>query len=42
MKMWLPQVGVCLLLQAGITGAGLLLQRWFEPPATGDERQRLL
>lgn len=30
-KLWLPQVGVCLLLQAGIATGGLLLQRWILP-----------
>jgi hypothetical protein len=33
-KLWLPQVGICLLLQAGIATGGLLLQRWVEPEST--------
>ena len=33
-KIWLPQVGICLLLQAGIATGGLLLQRWIEPEST--------
>ena len=28
---WLPQVGVCLLLQGGLIGSGLLLNRWIAP-----------
>jgi len=33
-KLWLPQVGICLLLQAGIATGGLLLQRLVEPEST--------
>jgi hypothetical protein len=33
-KLWLPQVAVCLLLQAGIATGGLILQRWIEPEST--------
>jgi len=32
MKAWLPQVGICLLLQAGIATSGLLLHHWFLAP----------
>lgn len=42
MKAWLPQVGLCLLLQAGIVSSGLLLKQWFVAPATPDEQQLLL
>jgi hypothetical protein len=33
-RTWLPQVGLCLLLQGTIVGGGLLLNRWIlpEPP----------
>jgi hypothetical protein len=29
---WLPQVVLCLLLQASIVGGGQLLNRWLAPP----------
>lgn len=31
-KLWLPQVGICLLLQGGLIGGGLMLHRWILPP----------
>jgi hypothetical protein len=33
LRTWLPQVGLCLLLQAGIASGGLLLHRWLAPQA---------
>jgi hypothetical protein len=33
-KVWLPQLGVCLLLQGGLIGGGLLLNRWIAPSVT--------
>lgn len=42
MKAWLPQVGICLLLQAGITATGVVLQHWLVAPAGhGDQKQLL-
>jgi hypothetical protein len=34
LRTWLPQVGLCLLLQGAIVGGGVLLNRWIvpEPP----------
>jgi hypothetical protein len=34
LRTWLPQVGLCLLLQGTIVAGGLLLNRWTvpEPP----------
>ncbi|MEB3322302.1 MAG: hypothetical protein VKI81_05715 [Synechococcaceae cyanobacterium] len=34
LRRWLPQVGLCLLLQGTIASGGLLLNRWMvpEPP----------
>lgn len=29
---WLPQVMLCLLIQASIVGGGQLLNRWLAPP----------
>ena len=31
-KVWLPQVGICLLLQGGLIGGGLVLHRWIIHP----------
>lgn len=31
LRTWLPSVGVCLLLQASIASAGLVLNRWIVP-----------
>ncbi|MEB3262632.1 MAG: hypothetical protein VKK94_06705 [Cyanobacteriota bacterium] len=30
-RMWLPQMGICLLLQGGLIGGGLVLHRWIAP-----------
>ncbi len=40
---WLPQVGVCLLLQGGLIGTGLLLNHWIAPipPPCCDQPQVL-
>lgn len=32
MRAWLPQVGLCLLLQGGIAASGLLLNHWLLAP----------
>jgi len=29
---WLPQVLLCLFVQASIVGSGLVLNRWLAPP----------
>lgn len=42
MKAWLPQVGLCLLLQAGIATTAMALRSWLVAPATTVERQLLL
>jgi uncharacterized SAM-binding protein YcdF (DUF218 family) len=33
-KLWLPQMGICLLLQGCLIGGGLLLKSWLAPTST--------
>ena len=42
MKAWLPQVGVCLLLQGGIAVTGLLLHHWLLAPTPCCDRHLVL
>jgi hypothetical protein len=42
MKAWLPQVGVCLLLQGGIAVTGLLLHHWLPAPPPCCDRHLVL
>lgn len=37
LRIWVPPIGLCLLLQATLAGGGLLLNRWIVPePPCGD------
>lgn len=42
MKAWLPQVGICLLLQACIATTGVVLQQWIVAPGVKTDAQLLL
>lgn len=42
MKAWLPQVGICLLLQGGIAVTGLLLHHWLTAPTPCCDRHLVL
>jgi len=42
MKAWLPQVGLCLLLQAGIATTAVALRDWLAVPAPAGDKQLLL
>lgn len=42
MKAWLPQVGLCLLLQGGIATSGLLLHHWLLAPTPCCDRHLVL
>jgi hypothetical protein len=42
MKAWLPQVGICLLLQGGIAVTGLLLHHWLLAPTPCCDRHLVL
>lgn len=42
MKAWLPQVGICLLLQGGIATSGLLLHHGLLAPTPCCDRHLVL
>jgi hypothetical protein len=31
LRVWLPPLGICLMLQGAIVGSGLFLDRWIHP-----------
>ena len=41
-KIWFPQVGICLLLQAGIASGAMLLDRWIAPESPCCDRPLVL
>lgn len=41
-RTWIPQVGICLLLQAGIASGAMLLDRWIAPESPCCDRPLVL
>ncbi|MFM7312398.1 MAG: hypothetical protein ACKO0M_04395 [Cyanobium sp.] len=41
-RTWMPQVGVCLLLQGGLVSGGALLHHWVDAPSPCCDRHRLI